>query len=70
MRNLGLTARDRAINYAVTNAAQVGNVFDKVLSAGEAVALDTIDAEPSSHCPPGADCWDVTLYFFNGLTVG
>jgi cyanobactin maturation PatA/PatG family protease len=64
MPNLGLTARDRAINYAVTNAAQLGNVFDKVLSAGEAVALDTIDAEPSSHCPPGADCWDVTLYFF------
>ena len=64
MCNLGLTARDRAINYAVTNAAQVGNVFDKVVSTEEAVALDTIDAEPSSHCPPGADCWDVTLYFF------
>jgi cyanobactin maturation PatA/PatG family protease len=64
MRNLGLTARDRAINYAVTNAAQVGNVFDKVLAPGDVVAIDTIDAEPSSHCPPGADCWDVTLYFF------
>jgi hypothetical protein len=64
MRNLGLTARDRAINYAVTNAAQVGNVFEKVFTTGEAVALDTIDAEPSSHCPPGADCWDVTLHFF------
>jgi cyanobactin maturation PatA/PatG family protease len=66
MSNLGLTSRDRAINYAATNAAQVRGVFEKALitTTGEAVALDTIDAELSAHCPPGADCWDVTLYFF------
>ena len=34
MGNLGLTSRDRAINYAVTNAAQLGNVFHKVLDQG------------------------------------
>jgi cyanobactin maturation PatA/PatG family protease len=64
LRNLGLTSRDRALNYAATNAAQVGSIFTSVLAGKEAVALDSIDAEPSPYCPPGSDCWDVLMYFF------
>ena len=80
IRNLGVTSRDRAINYAATNAAQYatigvdkkeapqpakqGAIFHQILAQKEPMALDGIDAEPSAICPPGADCWDVTVAFF------
>ena len=64
LSNLGRTSRDRAINYAATNAAQLGSIFEKVLTSKEPMALDEIEAEPSAHCPPGVDCWDVSISFF------
>jgi len=64
LRNLGQTSRGRALNYTATNAAQLGSIFEKVLTQKEPMALDEIDAEPSPHCPPGVDCWDVSISFF------
>ena len=63
LRNLGLSSRERALNYAATNAFQVEHVFDSCLQ--EALELDTIDVEPSPICRAGSDCWDVKLVFFN-----
>jgi len=65
LRNLGVTSRDRALNYAATNPAQVEQVFGSALKAAVPLALDTIEAEPSSYCRPGSDCWDVKILFFN-----
>jgi len=63
LRNLGVTSQERAINYAATNAYQVGAVFER--AANERLELDTIDVERSPICRPGSDCWDVKLVFFN-----
>jgi cyanobactin maturation PatA/PatG family protease len=63
LRNLGITSQERAINYAATNAFQVGQVFQR--TASENLELDTIDVERSPVCRPGSDCWDVKLVFFN-----
>jgi cyanobactin maturation PatA/PatG family protease len=61
-RNLGLMPKDRALNYAATNAFQVSHVFAKALA--DKMALDTIRVEKSPICRPEADCWDVVLTFF------
>jgi cyanobactin maturation PatA/PatG family protease len=61
-RNLGLMPKDRALNYAATNAFQVGGVFSKALA--DEMALDTISVQKSPICRPEADCWDVVLTFF------
>jgi cyanobactin maturation PatA/PatG family protease len=63
LRNLGVTSQERALNFAATNAFQVGHVFESCLQ--ESLELDTIDVEPSPICRPGSDCWDVKLVFFN-----
>ena len=53
LSNLGRTSRDRALNYAATNAAQLGNIFEKVLTYKEPMALDEIEAEPSASAHRG-----------------
>jgi cyanobactin maturation PatA/PatG family protease len=63
LRNLGLTAQERAINYAATNAMNVEKIFEAAIK--DEMELDTIEIEPSSICRPGSDCWDVKLTFFN-----
>lgn len=63
LRNLGVLPQHRALNYAATNALNAAKVFDSALQ--EQMQLDTIDVEPSPICPPGEDCWDVRLTFFN-----
>jgi cyanobactin maturation PatA/PatG family protease len=62
LRNLGLTAQDRALNYAVTNAMNVLKVFESALKDG--MQLDTIETERSSLCRPESECCDVKLTFF------
>ena len=42
-RNLGLMPKDRALNYAATNAFQVGGVFSKALA--DKMVLDTISVQ-------------------------
>lgn len=63
LRNLGRTSKERALNYAATNALQAGLVAQQV--AGERMALYQIDTEPSPICRPDADCWDIVLTFFD-----
>lgn len=63
LRNLGLTPRERAINYSATNAMLVSKVFEQALA--EKMELDTIDAERSPICRPDSDCWDVKLTLFD-----
>jgi cyanobactin maturation PatA/PatG family protease len=62
LRNLGLTAEDRAVNYAATNAFQVEKIFESAIK--ESLALDSIEVERSPLCRPDSDCWDVKVCFF------
>jgi cyanobactin maturation PatA/PatG family protease len=63
LRNLGATARDRALNFAATNAFQAGTTFTRAI--GEGMELDTITVERSPICRLDSDCWDVKLKFFD-----
>ena len=63
LRNLGTTSRDRALNFAATNAFQASVTFDTAL--GEGLELDNIGVEKSPICRPDSDCWDVKLRFFD-----
>lgn len=63
VRNMGLEPRDRALNYAATNAMEFERVFEAQARAGR--QLDQIDVERSPVCRLDSDCWDVVLYFFN-----
>jgi len=63
MRNLGVTSRDRALNFAVTNAFQVSlSIFDAIT---EGMQLDSITIEKSPICRLDSDCWDAKLKFFD-----
>ncbi len=67
LRNLGITAQERAINYAATNAMNAGKIFEAALN--DEMELDTIEVERSPICRPGSDCWEVKLTFFNPRKV-
>jgi cyanobactin maturation PatA/PatG family protease len=62
LRNLGLTAEERAMNYAATNAFEVEKAFEAAHK--EAMELDAIEIERSPICRPDSDCWDVKIHFF------
>ena len=65
LRNPGMTASQRALNWAVSNAWNAARVFEAALK--EELQLDTIKVERSPISPPddaSADCWDVMLEFF------
>jgi len=62
-QNLGVTSRDRALNYCATNLVQAATVFREALSRG--MGLDTVSAEKSPYCRQNSDCWDVMLRFFD-----
>jgi cyanobactin maturation PatA/PatG family protease len=63
LRNLGVSAEERAINAAATNAFQVAKIFEAAIK--EHMDLDTIAVERSPISRPGSDCRDVMLAFFN-----
>ncbi|MEV4187065.1 hypothetical protein AB0J28_37130 [Streptosporangium canum] len=63
LRNFGATSRDRALNYAATNAVQARQTLAEALSKG--LALQNIDVEKSPYGRPDSDCWDVKLRFFD-----
>ncbi|MFK8008317.1 MAG: PatA/PatG family cyanobactin maturation protease [Saprospiraceae bacterium] len=63
MRNLGLTGEERALNYSATNIYQHKDIFAEAHNEG--LELDTISAEKSPICKPGAECYDIKLTFFN-----
>lgn len=63
LRNLGATSRDRALNFAATNAFQATRTLASALAEG--MALDTIGVEQSPYSRPDSDSWDVKLRFFD-----
>lgn len=63
LRNLGQIARDRALNFAATNAFQAASTFAEAVVSG--MELDSIDVEKSPFCRINSDCWDVKLKFFD-----
>jgi cyanobactin maturation PatA/PatG family protease len=63
IRNLGITAEERAINFAATNALQVSEVIRSTTEME--LDLDTFTVKKSPVCRPDSDCYDVELSFFN-----
>jgi cyanobactin maturation PatA/PatG family protease len=63
LQNLGKTSKDRALNFAATNAFQAASSFAQAVSTG--MELDTIEVEKSPFCRVNSDCWDVKLKFFD-----
>jgi SAM-dependent methyltransferase len=63
LQNLGKTSKDRALNFAATNAFQAASSFAQAVSTG--MELDTIEIEKSPFCRVNSDCWDVKLKFFD-----
>jgi len=63
LRNLGQIARNRAFNFAATNAFQAAFTFAEAVVAG--MELDSIDVQKSPFCRINSDCWDVKLKFFD-----
>lgn len=59
--NPGASPRERAINYAATEAFQTGTVYAAALHQG--MHLDSVEALASPPYRPGADCWEVKLSF-------
>lgn len=62
-RNLGVTAPDRALNFAVTNVVQASMIFGNYIRQG--LELDSIEVLKSPACRLDSDCWDVKLKFFD-----
>jgi cyanobactin maturation PatA/PatG family protease len=63
LRNTGAAARERALNYAATNAFQAAHVISH--AAHSELELDTIQVVPSPVCRPGSECYDVQVHFFD-----
>lgn len=61
-RNLGITGRDRALNYASTSAFRAFEIIEQ--ASGEKMVLDDIAVVKSAACRPGSDCYDVRLTMF------
>ena len=63
LRNLGHLDRDRALNFAATNAFQAASTFAEAINTG--MGLDSIEVEKSPFCRLNSNCWDVKLKFFD-----
>jgi cyanobactin maturation PatA/PatG family protease len=63
LRNLGITAEDRAQNYAATNAFQAAAVVSSATEQN--LDLDTITVKKSPICRPDSECYDVEVAFFD-----
>jgi cyanobactin maturation PatA/PatG family protease len=63
LRNLGQLDRDRALNFAATNAFQAASTFESAIVSG--MELDSIEVEKSPFCRLNSNCWDIKLKFFD-----
>jgi cyanobactin maturation PatA/PatG family protease len=63
LRNLGITAAERALNSAATNAFLAANVFRD--ARRRRLELHSIRVHKSQICRPDSDCWDVQLLMFD-----
>jgi cyanobactin maturation PatA/PatG family protease len=62
LRNPGVSDRERALNYAATNAFSIEHIYERAIK--EQMEIDTIDVEPTSIGVPGLSMWEVKLSFF------
>ncbi|MEM9556812.1 MAG: PatA/PatG family cyanobactin maturation protease [Acidobacteriota bacterium] len=62
LRNLGVSAEDRAKNFAATNAYQARQAFK--WAEKNKYKLDKISTSRSPICRRNSDCWDIKLIFF------
>lgn len=75
LRNSGLSAQERAINYAATQLVLVGSSasttgamgYSFANAVGAGLGVEAISAEPSLGARPGSDCWDVKFAFFDAM---
>lgn len=63
LRNFGITAGERALNFAATNAFQAASAF--IDAAGRRLELYGIKVVKSQICRPDSDCWDIQLLMFD-----
>lgn len=63
LRNLGQLDRERALNFAATNAFQAASTFAEAIVNG--MGLESIELEKSPFCRLNSNCWDVKLKFFD-----
>jgi cyanobactin maturation PatA/PatG family protease len=63
MRNLGLTAEERALNYSATNAVQITDIIRSTTRDELDFGIPTVKKSPI--CRPDSDCFDVELPFFD-----
>lgn len=63
LRNFGITASERALNFAATNAFQATVVF--VDAVRRKLELYSIRVSKSQISRPDSDCWDIQLLMFD-----
>lgn len=63
LRNLGVAAEERALNFAASNAFQVSQVMES--AAHGDLELDTVSVRKSPVCRPDSDCYDIEIRFFD-----
>ena len=63
LKNPGATSKERALNFAATNAFQAAEAFAKAVA--ERRELKSIEVVKSPVCRLHSDCWDVKLKFFD-----
>ncbi|CAN5241910.1 hypothetical protein BH11PSE4_BH11PSE4_36220 [soil metagenome] len=63
LSNVGVTSRDRAMNFAATNCAQAASVFARALA--ERRVLEAIKVDKSPVCRLYSDCWELYLTFYD-----
>ncbi|MBM3529161.1 MAG: PatA/PatG family cyanobactin maturation protease [Alphaproteobacteria bacterium] len=67
LRNLGVTAEERALNFSASNAFQVAQVMESATEGN--LELDAINVRKSPVCRPDSDCYDVEIGFFDPRNV-
>ena len=65
LRNAGVTSQERALNFAASNAFQVGNIIQSAMEEG--LELGGFNVTKSPIGMAGEDNWDVQMVFFNPL---
>ena len=67
LRNTGLSAQERAINFAATNAYQASDIFVKL--RGRNLHIEKFEVVRSPVMRPDADCWDVKMTFYDPAAI-
>lgn len=74
LRNMGVTAQERALNFAATYAATQalprlgGTLFGAMFAQG--AMFEGCEVSRNSRCRAGGNCWDLVFSFFYPAHVG